>query len=402
MVSGGGSLIRVGLAIPFEGNSWVVGLNYFRSLLQSILAIQDRKIHPVLFVGDLTRNMLADVLPDVEIVSTGLMDRKNISRLIRRALQKGFGSDLLMERFVKRHGIEVWSHSGTLGPQSTIASIGWIPDFQHRHYPNLFSGQEIVDRDSGLRNIFSYCDTVLLSSQHAKNDALSFSPQCASKLRILSFVCDPKAYLNKTNFELLQERYGVTGGYFLVPNQFWAHKNHGVIIEALALAQAKGVQIQVLATGNTNDSRQPLHFTQLMEHARRLNVSDSFRSLGVVPYADLVGLMRHATAVINPSLFEGWSTSVEEAKSLGKQIVLSNIPVHIEQSPERGIYFDPGNADELANHLTQIQQNHDPIVEQTSEHRALALLPERQRYYGAVYQNIVMETLSRHGSLRAR
>lgn len=394
-------MIRVGLAIPFESNSWLGGLNYFRSLLQAILAIQDRKIHPVLFVGNRAHNAIAEALPDVEIIGTSLMDRSNLARLFRRALQKGFGSDLLMERFVKRHGIEVWSHSGTLGPHSKIASIGWIPDFQHRHYPNLFSRQEIVDRDNGLKEICSYCDTILLSSQHAKDDALSFSPQSARSLKILSFVCDPRAHLGRTNFKMLQENYGVTERYFLVPNQFWAHKNHRVILDALALIRAKGVQIQVLATGSTNDSRQPLHFTQLMEYARRLNVLASFRSLGVVPYADLVGLMRHATAVINPSLFEGWSTSVEEAKSLGKQIVLSNIPVHIEQAPERGTYFDPDNTEELANHLMQIQQNYDPVVEQTSEYRALALLPERQRNFGAIYQDIVMETLSRHGAASA-
>ena len=70
-----------------------------------------------------------------------------------------------------------------------------------------------------------------------------------------------------------------------------------------------------------------------------------FRPLGVVPYRDMLGLMRHAVAVINPSLFEGWSTSVEEAKSMGKAVVLSDIPVHREQAPGRGLFFDPRDPD---------------------------------------------------------
>ena len=302
-----------------------------------------------------------------------------------------------MEQFLKWQGIGVWSHSGALGPQSRIASVGWVPDFQYRHYPNLFSKQEIVDRDRGLRNICCDCDTVLLSSQHTKGDALSFAPDCADRIRVLSFVSDPRPYLNRTSSKSLQERYGFTGRYFHVPNQFWAHKNHRVIVEALALLKATGIQAQVLATGNTIDSRQPQHFAQLMEHARRLGVTGMFKILGVVPYEDLVGLMRHASALINPSLFEGWSTSVEEAKSLGKQIVLSNIPVHIEQSPERRIYFDPGNAAELATHLARIQQDYDPDAEQAAECKALALLPDRQRRYGIAYQDIVLETLARRG-----
>lgn len=46
-------------------------------------------------------------------------------------------------------------------------------------------------------------------------------------------------------------------------------------------------------------------------------------------------LMKHAIAIINPSLFEGGSTTVEEAKSLLKVIILSGIPVHREQNPRR-------------------------------------------------------------------
>jgi glycosyltransferase involved in cell wall biosynthesis len=50
--------------------------------------------------------------------------------------------------------------------------------------------------------------------------------------------------------------------------------------------------------------------------------------------------MAKTLAVINPSKFEGWSSSVEEAKSFGKKIILSSIPVHLEQAPSNAFYFD--------------------------------------------------------------
>ncbi len=39
-----------------------------------------------------------------------------------------------------------------------------------------------------------------------------------------------------------------------------------------------------------------------------------------------------STALINPSQFEGWSTTVEEAKSLGVKMLLSDLEVHKEQA----------------------------------------------------------------------
>ena len=62
-------------------------------------------------------------------------------------------------------------------------------------------------------------------------------------------------------------------------------------------------------------------------------------------------------AVINHSLFEGWRSSVEEAKSMYKEIILSNIKVHLEQNPELGHFFDPNNPSELSKVMLNVFSN---------------------------------------------
>ena len=59
-------------------------------------------------------------------------------------------------------------------------------------------------------------------------------------------------------------------------------------------------------------------------------------------------LLKNAKAVIQPSCFEGWSTVIEDAKSLQVPVLASNIAVHIEQLEEKGFYFDPNDAVDLA------------------------------------------------------
>jgi glycosyltransferase involved in cell wall biosynthesis len=68
----------------------------------------------------------------------------------------------------------------------------------------------------------------------------------------------------------------------------------------------------------------------------------------MVPYEELAPLMRASDALLNPSLFEGWSTSVEEARSAGVPMLLSDLAVHREQAGDLARYFDPRSAESLA------------------------------------------------------
>jgi glycosyltransferase involved in cell wall biosynthesis len=132
-----------------------------------------------------------------------------------------------------------------------------------------------------------------------------------------------------------------------------------------------------------------------MARARQLGIEDAFRSLGVVPYLDLVVLMKESVAIINPSLFEGWSTTVEEAKSMGKAVILSDIPVHREQAPPRGIYFNPHDSAELARTLWKVWNAWDAETESQSNIQAAHDLSTRRDAFATKYERIVLELVNR-------
>jgi len=62
-------------------------------------------------------------------------------------------------------------------------------------------------------------------------------------------------------------------------------------------------------------------------------------------------LLQAAHAMVQPSLFEGRNTGVEEARLLGKVILLSRIDVHVEQSPPGCVFFEPRDAGALSSQL---------------------------------------------------
>lgn len=160
----------------------------------------------------------------------------------------------------------------------------------------------------------------------------------------------------------MRATYNLPRRFFFLPNQFWQHKNHSAIVAALAKLKDAGSLADVppiVLTGLNKDVRNPGHFDDLMSRVRAHGVESHFRYLGLVPYDHVLALNATCERMINPSLFEGWSTPIEEAKALGTPLLLSDIAIHREQAPD-AVFFDPASPDALANTLRSCSTQHLP------------------------------------------
>ena len=389
-------MTRIGFVLSPTYSGWTGGVNYLSNLLHAIAKLPSRQIDPVLVIHPSEQASQLDSFPKIDVLRTALANDSSRSwGLARKLAERGLGHDVLMTRYLRSHGIALLSHSGQLGARADIPSIGWLPDFQHLRMPEFFEPAELVARNRGYGRIAEQCSTVLLSSADAQRDLAVFAPAAAPRSRVLHFVSGfAGGDLTLPDEMALRKRYALVGPYFHLPNQFWAHKNHGVVIDALAELKSRNQPGQVVCTGQTVDTRRPTYFADLMRHVKDAGVAERFHVLGLVPYHDLAGLMRHSMAVVNPSLFEGWSTSVEEGKSLGLQVLLSDIGVHREQAPERGVFFDPRDSATLADAMIQVASSFSREAEQEQRARARASLPMRFIAFGERYQAIALETLA--------
>jgi glycosyltransferase involved in cell wall biosynthesis len=331
---------KVGFILLQLNANWLGGLNYYRSLIHAINAQQPLVYRPVVMVPRADGAKAREIFEDVEVIATDLVRPLSIGHLVRKLIEKITGRDALLEFYLKKRGIKVISHGPTLGPDSQFPNLSWVPDFQHIHLPHFFEADEISRRNARLFRTVKEASGFIVSSEAARDDFLRLYPEVAPKLHVLRFV--PKM----DRFELLGisklvEIYGVRDRYIFLPNQFWAHKNHKIVIEALESLKLSGYSIQIVCTGSTVDDRNPDYFSQLRSRIESANLGSEIKILGVVPYLHMQSLMFHAHAVINPSLFEGWSTTVEEAKLMGKRLLLSDIPVHREQAGMLGTFFNP-------------------------------------------------------------
>jgi hypothetical protein len=191
----------------------------------------------------------------------------------------------------------------------------------------------------------------------------------------------------------LQQRLGVPAKFFHLPNQMWKHKNHALVVEALRHAP----EAVVVATGPREDYRHAGVYDSLMAQVRAHGLEERFLHLGLVSFHELASLMHHAVAIINPSRFEGWSTTVEEAKSLGKRVLVSDIPVHREQAPARGRLFPVDDPRALGALMVETWSTEDRAAEARAMAEAASALPERTRAFGEAYASIVADAVRRGG-----
>jgi glycosyltransferase involved in cell wall biosynthesis len=385
-------LIKVGFWYDY-GIAYAAGFNYFKNLLFAIDKAKSDRIQTILFIGkDLPKDDEDELNAITQVVKVNLLTHGTPAWFFHRILSR-LGSQYLVERILKHHGISVISHPSMIEKiAADVKLISWIPDFQYLHLPQYFPGKYLADRNEKLRKIYDSSDAVIVSSQDGRKDLVSVLKNAnLKKVHVLPFVAQIKKNDTAALDDLLSQ-YKLPEKYFFLPNQFWAHKNHVIAFRAVAALKTAKVDVKLVCSGWMFDPTNNKNSNDLIDYVKDQGLQENIYLLGKIPYAHVIELMRASVAVINPSLFEGWSTSVEEAKSLGKPLIASNIAVHIEQNHPAVHYFDPNSVDELVDCMGRAWQLPHGISE-VAENLAESDLKSRTLQFGQRYLVVLDEVL---------
>ena len=294
---------------------WAGGYNYQLNLFTALARYCPEKIVPVLFAG--TNEAAGDLAPfskisGVEVVQSEAFDGGNAGLVA--ALVTGIDSRALNEFEARRIDV-VFESARFFGWRLPVPALAWFPDFQHRKLPQLFSPFARWRRETGFRVQIASRRNILLSSESALADFRAAYPSVSNPVAVARFATEPSPDLLTADIAAVIAEHRLPEKFFYLPNQFWRHKNHPVVIEALTILKQRGVNVVVAASGSTDEPRKSDYFSGLMRDVAARGIEANFRYLGLIPLAHVYALLRSSMALINPSRFEGWSTTVEEAKS---------------------------------------------------------------------------------------
>jgi hypothetical protein len=361
---------RLAFRLPADG-VWTGGVNYLETVCRALLAHADLGYEPVAFCNsDGDPALLARF---ESLLGTRLVCDPAVARGRRGGLAGAlaFGRNARTLELCRRHRCDVFLEAAEYqGWRFPVACLVWLPDFQDRHLPHLFSARSRYGKYLALRMQLATRRTVLLSSEDARGDCERFYPQSTGKTAVARFAVRP-ALQPGENDPRVPANHGLPARYFYLPNQYWVHKNHTRVVEALRILRDRGSTVVVASSGNPQDPRNHDFYESLRAKVAAERLEEQFLFLGNIPTRDVAILMRSSVAILNPSLFEGWSTTVEEGKSLGARMVLSNLGVHREQTGSGAEFFDPNDPLSIAASLEKVWSNHrEPPT--LSEQRAAA------------------------------
>ncbi len=343
---------RIGILFIFKSR-WVGGLYYILNIIEACNFLpEDQRPEITLFYNKRTKEYLKSITyPKIKLVEIEIDFSLKIylkSILLNRNL-------FFPEEFAKHNLDVIFPFNDFVGKikNNKARLISWIPDFQHKFYPQYFGKIGLFLRERKFCSIVANTDGLVLSSQSAYDHFLKFyKPAASLNIHIVRFtsIFDVAKLLAPAE---MKAKYGLVDKYFIVCNQFYSHKNHFFVAKALKLLKDQGKKFNVVFTGKPDQAQDMELVTEIEQYLAVNDLSDQVQLLGLLPRTDQLSLMKNSICVIQPSKFEGWSTVIEDAKTMQKLVIASNLDVHLEQLGDKGIYFDPDNVDELAEAMTR-------------------------------------------------
>ena len=285
----------------------------------------------------------------IDILETNIVSNNNFFiRVLGKMLIIIFGKNYFLEKFLTKNKIQAISHFEYTGKNSRVKSFVWFPDFQEIHFPKYFSLKSRLLRKFNLWMAATHSTKILISSNSVLDDIKKINKKAFRKSILIKHAINlPKIKIKKD----LHKKFGIKKKYFIVPNTYWMHKNHFVLLKAINFLKKnkKEINFQIVTTGYFFDHRNPHYAISIKNYLIDNKLTEDFLILNIIKFQDLINLIKNSIALINPSKSEGWSNSVEQALALNKKIIVSNIKIHKEQNENKEfIFFSQNNYKQLA------------------------------------------------------
>ncbi|MFT4668555.1 MAG: glycosyltransferase involved in cell wall biosynthesis [Flavobacteriaceae bacterium] len=348
---------RIGLIFSYD-EDWIAGAYYILNIIHALKTVEDGKQPHIVILSEKEENYKVVVsetnYPHLSFFKFGTWKPFTLKERIINKLGRVLLKRKMIEQKIEQPKINfLYPHQVESVQVEGLAKVNWIPDFQEEFLPHFFSKEEVGHRKKYQNDIVCKGDIVVFSSKNAQTHYNKLYPLSKAKQFVLPFAVTHLDY-SKQKIDLLLEKYDLPTKYFFAPNQFWAHKNHRLILEAVKKLKDEEQEVTVAFSGKENDYRNLEYVGELKNYVMNNDLEKNIKFLGFIDRTEQLCIMKNAVAVVQSSLFEGWSTVVEDAKASGKYIVLSNLEIHKEQVSESVSFFNPKNATELSEILKSV------------------------------------------------
>lgn len=363
--------LRIGIIFNFR-KGWMGGIIYIVNLINALNFLEDND-KPEIFVfynedlEEFTKDMK---YPFIKLIPWNFPD-----------LYYGYiktwltGKNVFVEDLISKYeldGIYPVNDRPIAGKKEITERakiVAWIPDLQHKFYPHFFGRKRTFFRELRIKLLLRNTNDLVVSSHDVESHFRKFYKiKNDLRIHVLQFVTIIDNY-SFPDLKGLLLKYKIPGNYFIVSNQFTNHKNHLLILKALIILKEKSEKVQIVFTGKMDFRGNEEYISKIRSMVSKNGLEEYISFLGVIPRQDQLCLMKNSRAIIQPSLFEGWSTVIEDAICLQVPVIAADLAVNIEQLGEKGTFFDRHNEQQLAEKLANFPPHDGKDIYENYEQR---------------------------------
>lgn len=227
-----------------------------------------------------------------------------------------------------------------------------IHDLLSLRYKNISAHQRFYFKFL-LPVMLSRAKCIIAVSEATKKDILHFFKCPESKVKVIYNGYDhSRYYYTEDNNNQIYHEYGVED-YLLAVGPTYPHKNFETLIAAYrGLSETiKRKHPLVIAGGKKT------YVERLKALVKECQLESRVHFLGYVPAQLMPGLYREATALVFPSLYEGFGFPLLEAMACGCPVISSNTSSMPEVCGNAAIYFNPSDKSSLASAIEKLMYN---------------------------------------------
>lgn len=160
---------------------------------------------------------------------------------------------------------------------------------------------------------------------------------------------EPVSLLSKQKIELL---LGTDRPYFLFVGVWMSHKNLVRLLDAYQIVRKEYPEVALVITGKPVPG-----YSNLISYVRNSNLEKDVIFPGFVPHSLLPALYAKSTALVFPSLYEGFGLPPLEAMLSGSPVVAANVSSLPELLGGTAEYVNPESVPDIARGMIRIVKN---------------------------------------------
>lgn len=140
--------------------------------------------------------------------------------------------------------------------------------------------------------------------------------------------------------------------FFLFVGNIKPHKGIGILLDAFLLCKKQGDNRKLVIVGNQRDFK--TNDNEISKKIKSFSNRGDIIFTGFLSQSHLTWLMKNASCLIQPSLYEGFGLPPLEAMHLGTPVILSDIPVFKElYSKFPVVFFKSNNVESLGHAMME-------------------------------------------------